>query len=328
MICTREGARWIAAAYFPSTLPTFAEIKSKFLHDLTGLSKHSATGFAFFVNQYLTIGQREELNELANGAPTEIYHLERFRGLLDAPKGCGLRLQYLRIPMTEEEQWSFWSAMNHDVGRQLAEQEQRRELQYQTIDQKLDLVLARTRAIGISLTQDRSHLLMEDIENFDMPTATVSISAVCWLHRVVTEGTNLPEAVRGRFRAVNVWIGPQASTAEAATFVPIPFDQVPGRLKELLDWWRDRHAQLLSAERGEILRSLAELHHGFLKIHPFLDANGRLARVLLDQAARELLNRAVGRDFTSDPQAYFLALQAADRGDLSQLTARLTAALQ
>ncbi len=328
LVCSRDGVRWIAAAYFPSTLPSFADIKSKFSHDLAGLSKNNATGFAFFLNQYLTIGQREELIKLAGAAPTEIYHLERVRGLLDAPKGCGLRLQYLRIPMSEEEQWSFWHAMNHDVGRQLAAQENRRELQFQTIEQKLDLVLARTRAIGFSLTQDRSHILKEDVENFDMPTASVSISAVCWLHRVITEDTNLPEAVRGRFRAVNVWIGPQASTAETATFVPIPPEEVPIRLTELLQWWRDRHRVLVGAGRYEILVSLAEFHHGFLKIHPFLDANGRLARVLLDQAARELLNRAVGREFTSDPSAYYLALQAADKGDMSQLITRLTAALQ
>lgn len=55
--------------------------------------------------------------------PVEIYHLERIRSLLDSPKGCGIRLEYLRIPMTEPEQWAFWSAMNYDVVRKLAENE-------------------------------------------------------------------------------------------------------------------------------------------------------------------------------------------------------------
>ena len=47
----------------------------------------------------------------------EIYHLQRLRALVDSPKGCGIRLEYLRIPMTEPKQWAFWSAVNYDVVR-------------------------------------------------------------------------------------------------------------------------------------------------------------------------------------------------------------------
>ncbi len=53
----------------------------------------------------------------------EIYHLERIRDLLDSPRGCGFRLEYLRIAMSEEEQLAFWSAMNYDVTRKLLQNE-------------------------------------------------------------------------------------------------------------------------------------------------------------------------------------------------------------
>ena len=110
--CNRNGKVWIAAAYFPPTPATFKDIQTKFEHDFAGVAANSADGFAFFVNQPLTIGEREILQAKAGTAPLEIYHLERMRSLLDSPKGCGIRLEYLRIPMTEAEQWAFWSAMN------------------------------------------------------------------------------------------------------------------------------------------------------------------------------------------------------------------------
>jgi Fic family protein len=77
-----------------------------------------------------------------------------------------------------------------------------------------------------------------------------------------------------------------------------------------------------------VVAGLAELHHRFLTIHPFMDANGRVARSITDQAARELLNEGIGREFIEDAQAYDAALAAADRGDLRPLQDIIKAALQ
>lgn len=330
VLCRKDGLSWVAAAYFPTTTSTLGAIKSKFTGDFVGVSSNHAQAFAFFVNQPLTVGEREQLRSLAGQTRTEVYHLERIRSLLDAPKGCGIRLEYLRIPMTEAEQWAFWSSMNQDVVRKLVDHEARREAQMRSLDEKLNLILERTNAIGFALTERPSHLGIagQASESIEMPTASLSLTTLCWLHRVITEDSGLPEAVRGRLRSVNVWIGPAGSSVETATYVPPPPEELVSLTNSWIEWWKGQHKSLQSSSKDEAIKALAEFHHRFLRIHPFLDANGRLARTLLDQAARELLNQGVAAEFTDDVPAYYAALAAADKGDIESLKSRIAATLK
>lgn len=330
VLCWKDGLSWVAAAYFPATPSTLRTIKSKFTDDFVGVASNSAQAFAFFVNQPLTVGEREQLRALAGQTRAEVYHLERIRSLLDAPKGCGIRLEYLRIPMTEAEQWAFWSSMNQDVVRKLVDHEARREAQMRSLDEKLNLILERTNAIGFALTEHPSHLgtAGQAPESIEMPTASLSLSTLCWLHRVITEDSGLPEAVRGRLRSVSVWIGPAGSSVETATYVPPPPEELVSLTNSWIAWWKEQHTSLKYYGRDEAISALAEFHHRFLRIHPFLDANGRLARTLLDQAARELLNQGVAAEFTDDAPAYYAALAAADKGDITSLKSRISATLQ
>lgn len=94
-----------------------------------------------------------------------------------------------------------------------------------------------------------------------------------------------------------------------------------------LDWWQETHPTLLDQPKEFVCGVLAEFHHRLLHIHPYLDANGRVARVLLDQAAREILNQGIGKEFTLEPEDYFKALAAADRGDYGPLAERIAASL-
>jgi Fic family protein len=232
--------------------------------------------------------------------------------------------------MTEAEQWAFWSTMNADLIRRLADNEARHDFQFRGIHQKLDLVLARTSAIESDLRAQPSSLAISQVsgERLEMPTAALSMTTLCWLHRILTEGLGAPEAVRGRFRSIQVWIGEPSSTSNTASYVPPPSENILDLTSEFLAWWQQRHAELRMAAKPEIIAGLAELHHRFLQIHPFLDGNGRVARCLLDQAARELLNQSVGREFTKNPIEYYSALRKADEGDLAPLRHRIMASLE
>ena len=329
VLCRKEGALWIGAAYFPATPASFTTIRSKFEHDAVGVSRNAACGFAFFVNQHLTIGERQSLLSISPAKQNEIYHIERISGLLNAPKGCGIRLEYLRISMTEEEQWSFWSTMNADIVKKLSDNELRRVAKFQEIDSKLDILLARTRAIEIDLAARPSSVAIPASrpEQIELPTSSLSMTMLCWIHRIVTENIGIPESVRGRFRATEVWIGPAGSTPDDASFIPPPPEKIEPLTADLLEWWHQRHAELLGAQKADIATGLSEFHHRFLLIHPFLDGNGRVGRLLLDQAARELLNQGIGSEFTVDAAEYYAALRSADGGDLEPLRQRILASL-
>jgi Fic family protein len=151
---------------------------------------------------------------------------------------------------------------------------------------------------------------------------------LCWLHRLLTEDLALPEAVRGRFRGVQVWIGSADSSRETARYVPPPPEAVPRLVDEWLQWWHEQHWALRGQPKEGVVAGLAELHHRFLTIHPFIDANGRVARSIADQATRELLNQRIGREFIEDTRAYYARWRRPTREIFKPLQDRIKAAFQ
>ena len=78
---------------------------------------------------------------------------------------------------------------------------------------------------------------------------------------------------RGHFRRVQNWIGAPGCTLEQADFVPPD----PMVLMEYLDNWEKYY----HADRPDPLVQLAVVHAQFEIIHPFLDGNGRIGRILI-----------------------------------------------
>ena len=102
----------------------------------------------------------------------------------------------------------------------------------------------------------------------------LSSRLLCEMHRRLMDGVRGRELAPGELRTSQNWIGPPGSTIETAQFVPPP----PGELAQLLaDWER------FADEKPEmpLLVQNALLHSQFETIHPFLDGNGRLGRLLL-----------------------------------------------
>lgn len=104
----------------------------------------------------------------------------------------------------------------------------------------------------------------------DLPLCLRVISAA---HQQLMEGVRGHGKSPGEFRRVPNWIGPPGCTIEAARFVPIAAPDLPAAMAA----W-ERYANEAAADR---LVQLAILHAEFEALHPFLDGNGRLGRMLV-----------------------------------------------
>ena len=82
---------------------SFSDIKSKFIHDLSGIDANNANGFAFVTNQETRLSERKILTEIAPEIDIQIYHLERIASLLNTPSCYGIRMEFLDIEMSKEE---------------------------------------------------------------------------------------------------------------------------------------------------------------------------------------------------------------------------------
>ncbi|HEX5609766.1 MAG TPA: Fic family protein [Solirubrobacterales bacterium] len=94
------------------------------------------------------------------------------------------------------------------------------------------------------------------------------------MHAHLMAGVRGRELSPGKLRTSQNWIGPPGSTVASAPFVPPPPDELGGLLG---DWERFAHEE----PEMPVLVQNALLHAQFEAIHPFLDGNGRLGRLLL-----------------------------------------------
>jgi Fic family protein len=99
-------------------------------------------------------------------------------------------------------------------------------------------------------------------------------SAVKEIHAVLMTAVRGENRTPGRFREGPVWIGSPNDAAETAVYVP-PFKT------EMLEAWRDWEDFANNEPRLPRLVRCALLHYQFETIHPFLDGNGRLGRLLI-----------------------------------------------
>ncbi len=105
-------------------------------------------------------------------------------------------------------------------------------------------------------------------------TLPVSLRLIRELHERLLEGVRGEQATPGEFRRSQNWIGPPGCTLNEAVFVPPPVDEMHRAL--------DAFERYLHAddEYPPLVR-LAFIHYQFEAIHPFLDGNGRIERLLI-----------------------------------------------
>lgn len=107
-----------------------------------------------------------------------------------------------------------------------------------------------------------------------LDTFPLSLRLIRELHAHLMEGVRGDHQTPGKFRRSQNWIGPPGCLLEDATFVPPPPDQMQAALGDL-------EAYLHAGPALPHLVRLGLIHYQFEAIHPFLDGNGRVGRLLI-----------------------------------------------
>jgi Fic family protein len=106
-----------------------------------------------------------------------------------------------------------------------------------------------------------------------LDTLPLSQRVIRETHRVLMQGVRGRSKDPGEYRRIPNWIGPEGCTIEQARFVPVGADALPQAM--------DAFEAYMHSEEPDVLVQLAILHAEFEALHPFLDGNGRLGRLLV-----------------------------------------------
>ena len=107
----------------------------------------------------------------------------------------------------------------------------------------------------------------------ELTTRPFSLNLLKNLHAVLLDSVRGRNMARGEFRKFQNWIGAPGTPIEEAEFVP----PAPDKLLEYLDNWETYY----HLEGPDAIVQLGVVHALFEIIHPFLDGNGRLGRMLI-----------------------------------------------
>ena len=131
-------------------------------------------------------------------------------------------------------------------------------------------------------TVDRSPADLREVANYvaaleygvvRLRTLPLSLRLVRELHGKLMRGVRGNVSTPGEFRRTQNWIGPAGCTLAEATFVPAPAAEL---MRCLGSWEKFLHDDSLPP-----LIHAALAHSQFEAIHPFIDGNGRVGRLLI-----------------------------------------------
>ena len=102
----------------------------------------------------------------------------------------------------------------------------------------------------------------------------ISSRLICEIHGILMDGVRGDSATPGEMRRSQNWIGSPGCTLMDAAYVPPPLPE----MKECLS---DLEKYINSDAREPALIQCALVHYQFEAIHPFVDGNGRIGRLLI-----------------------------------------------
>ena len=107
-----------------------------------------------------------------------------------------------------------------------------------------------------------------------LTTLPLSLRLIREIHAELLKGVRGEHRAPGEFRTTQNWIGPPGSTIDNATFIPPPPHEMQAALGDLEKY-------IHKDDKLPALVKNALIHAQFESIHPFLDGNGRVGRLLI-----------------------------------------------
>ena len=131
------------------------------------------------------------------------------------------------------------------------------------------------------------------------------------MHKDITKDTLENPFYEGKYRDIQVYVGDRIT--DEVIFMPPPPEKVPNLMKEFVSWLNSNDFFEL---HPVLIAGIS--HYEFVRIHPFVDGNGRTARALatLILYLREFdIKRFFALDdyYDSDRTAYYTALKSVDQ---------------
>ena len=140
------------------------------------------------------------------------------------------------------------------------------------------------------------------IESLVAAEKEIDEDAVLELHRLIL--WNIDE-IAGKYRNTSVIIG-------GASFIPPPSSEIKPKMMELLEWI------IKNPDEYSPIQIAAIFHHRFVCIHPFIEGNGRTARLLMNAILMKNGYPFITNIEKQDRSKYLNALVKADSGKTSQ----------
>jgi len=141
-----------------------------------------------------------------------------------------------------------------------------------------DLLSAEAKILSPTMPEDVSEVVnYVNAMNFGLErlaTLPVSVRLIREIHERLLAGARGSHLTPGELRTSQNWIGPGGCTLNEATFVPPPPADVPEALGQLEQFIHGNSPLPL-------LLKIGLAHAQFETIHPFLDGNGRVGRLLI-----------------------------------------------
>lgn len=109
---------------------------------------------------------------------------------------------------------------------------------------------------------------IDEMEKFSLSNRVIKKA-----HEILLQGVRGENKDRGNFRRQQVFIGKPGANIEQATYIPPSAEKIADLMSNL--------EKYIHSEEKDLLVQLAIIHVQFEMIHPFMDGNGRVGRMII-----------------------------------------------